>query len=163
MDAGRLLEILTPICPGIDAISIGRAADKRTWRITFLPEATPEQRLACQATIDALDPDAVDLQEIKKEASKRILARYPDWKQRNMTARGVELVFTLVKKGWTKEEEAEAAELQAAWDEIKAVRAASDALEAMPTVPKDFTDAKHWPTERARPGAAEPSAPNRRP
>src|SRR5262245_47101253 len=48
------------------------------------------------------------LQAVKDEARRRILARYPDWKQANMTARGIELVHAQAGKGWTAEEKAEA-------------------------------------------------------
>lgn len=67
---------------------------------------------------------------IKIAARALILARYPDWKQANMTARAVEL--TLKRAGgeqWSDAEATEAAGLQAAWDWIKAVRAHSDVLE----------------------------------
>lgn len=70
------------------------------------------------------------LAEIKAEARRRILEQYPEWKQANMTARGVELVKAAVARPWTAEEQAEADALQAAWDGIKAVRVRSDALEA---------------------------------
>jgi hypothetical protein len=86
-------------------------------------------------------PTALD---VKAEAGRRILQIAPDWKQRNLTARGVELVLALVKnKPWTAEEAAEAQAIQAVWDRIKAVRAASDGLEA--ALPQDFADDRHWP------------------
>lgn len=70
---------------------------------------------------------------IKAEAARRIAARYPLWRQQNMTARGVELQDVWRRDGqWTVEEAAEAAALQAAWTWIKAVRAHSGALEADP-------------------------------
>ena len=68
---------------------------------------------------------------IKADARRRILDRYPDWRQANMTARGVELQDLWRRHGeWTDAEAAEAAALQAAWDWIKTVRRHSDALEA---------------------------------
>ena len=82
--------------------------------------------------------------DIKAEAERRILALLPEWKQRNLTARGVELVLTLVKnKGWTADEAAEAAAIEAQWNKVKAVRARSDELEA--TLPADFAGNGHWP------------------
>ena len=83
---------------------------------------------------------------VKDEAQLRIIARYPAWKQADMTARGVELSFSRDKKGaWTAEEQAEADALQAVWAWIKAMRAAADALEALDPIPYDYRSAKHWP------------------
>jgi hypothetical protein len=81
---------------------------------------------------------------IKVEARARILAVYPDWKQTNMTARGVELVRIKAEGGsWSTGEAAEAAALDVAWTWIKSVRAASDALEI--TNPANFGADEHWP------------------
>jgi hypothetical protein len=90
-------------------------------------------------------PITEQVQAIKDEARRRILARYPDWKQTNMTARGLELTLAKQARQWKAEEEAEAAALQAAWDWVRAVRSASDAIEAMSPIPADFRDSKHWP------------------
>ncbi|MEO5337112.1 MAG: hypothetical protein H7841_09495 [Magnetospirillum sp. WYHS-4] len=65
---------------------------------------------------------------VKAEARRRINARFPEWRQANMTARAVELI----RRGeatWTEAEQAEAALIDAAWAWIKSVRAASDAIE----------------------------------
>jgi predicted house-cleaning NTP pyrophosphatase (Maf/HAM1 superfamily) len=61
---------------------------------------------------------------VKAEAGKRILARYPQYKQANMTARAVELAADNQKTGpeWTA--------IRAAWDWVKAVRAESNRIEA---------------------------------
>ena len=85
------------------------------------------------------------LMAVKKEARRRILARYPDWKQANMTARGVELVNLKTERAWSAEEQAEADALQAAWDWVKSVRSASNAIESMNPIPVDLADDKHWP------------------
>jgi len=80
---------------------------------------------------------------IKAEAARRINLYFPEWKQRNLTARGVELQDNWRMNGaWTAEEEAEAAAIREVWAWIKAVRARSDALEQ--TLPDDFTDDRHW-------------------
>lgn len=73
--------------------------------------------------------------EVKAEASARILALYPAWKQTNMLARGVELASIRVVQPWTPEEEAESALLLGRWAEVKAIRELSDALEA--SIPQD--------------------------
>lgn len=73
--------------------------------------------------------------EVKGEAGARILNLFPDWKQRNMTARGVELVAIRLDRDWTPAEAAESADLQAAWAQIRAIRAASGLIEA--AIPQD--------------------------
>lgn len=83
---------------------------------------------------------------VKMEARRRILERFPEWKQTNMTARGVELQDVWRRVGsWTTGEQAEADALAAAWDWIKAVRVASDAIEAMQPIPADYADNARWP------------------
>lgn len=63
---------------------------------------------------------------VKDYAGKLILARYPDWKQRNMTMR----VLTLQSVSpLTDDEQAELASISVAWDWIESVRTASDSLE----------------------------------
>lgn len=105
-------------------------------------QAEPEWVAAREA--DAIADAVVTPAMLQEEARRRILARYPDWMQQNMTARGVELQDMWRRNGsWTMEEEAEATALQAAWDWIKAVRAASNAMEANP--PADFRNDAHWP------------------
>lgn len=42
------------VCP-IQGVSVGRKNDKTTWRINYKQEATPAQRAAAQAVVDALD------------------------------------------------------------------------------------------------------------
>ena len=81
--------------------------------------------------------------DIKAEAERRIFAVLPEWKQRNLTARAVELLLALVKNnGWTAAEAAEAAAIQGQWDKVKTIRARSDELEQM--LPTDFADSGHW-------------------
>ncbi len=48
----QLDNAIKAVCP-IDGISIGRKDNKATWRIDFKDEATPEQRTAAQAVMDA--------------------------------------------------------------------------------------------------------------
>lgn len=89
---------------------------------------------------------SISAQDVKDEARRRILAVYPDWKQANMTARGVELIRKLAQGGaWSQGEEAEATALEAAWDWIKTVRAAADSIELMSPLPRDFGDDGRWP------------------
>ena len=112
--------------------TIGADAVTEGWAIRDLVEAELVERVAQRRVA------------IKVEARTRILAAYPDWKQTNMVARGVELQDAWRQNGeWTTGEQAEAAALQSAWTWIKAVRAASDALEI--SLPADFGADEHWP------------------
>lgn len=91
---------------------------------------------------------AIDVQKmaVKNEARRRILTRYPEWKQTNMVARGLELQDIWRQSGaWTAEEQAEANALAVAWGWIKAVRAASDLLELLSPIPSDFNNDTRWP------------------
>lgn len=91
---------------------------------------------------------AVDAQKaaVKLECRRRILERFPDWKQTNMVARGVELQdLWRQNAAWTAGEQAEADALTAAWAWIKATRAASDVIEAMQPIPADYADDARWP------------------
>lgn len=63
---------------------------------------------------------------IKTECARRILARYPEWKQGNMLRAGDDRAAA----GF-------------AW--IDATRAASNALELASPIPDDIADDRHWP------------------
>jgi uncharacterized coiled-coil protein SlyX len=90
---------------------------------------------------------------IKEEAQRRIvsLVGATDFqscvvKQLNASMRATELALKRAVGGtWTAGEAAEAAALQAMADKIKAIRAASDALEVAETIPADITANEHWP------------------
>lgn len=98
-------------------------------RTTHAAVATEQQKLA-----------------VKNECRRRILSRFPEWKQTNMVARGVELQEIWRQSGaWTAEEQAEANALAAAWGWIKAVRAASDLIELLSPIPADFAADNRWP------------------
>lgn len=117
-----------------------------------VPEGAGIARIANEVELsDVLRPHRLTLpvvsaQDVKDEARRRILSAYPDWKQANMTARGVELVQKLaLGQSWTPAETAEAAALQTVWAWITLVREASDALEAMAPIPIGYLDAAYWP------------------
>lgn len=98
-----------------------------------------------QAKLEELQASALRA-AVKAEARGRILARYPDWKQANMTARGVELAFKVAQGETLREAETtEIAALQGVWGWIKAVREASNALETLDPVPAGFADDGYWP------------------
>jgi hypothetical protein len=80
---------------------------------------------------------------VKAEAYRRIIAIVPEWKQRNLTAQAAQLA----KKGeanWTAEELAAWEAGQVLWDQVAAIRAKSDALEAMSPIPVDYKDDRWW-------------------
>lgn len=68
--------------------------------------------------------------DVKAEAGRRILERFPTWKQANMNMRATELVDARVDRALSEDEEAERQALLAASAWIKEVRTASDAIEA---------------------------------
>lgn len=81
-------------------------------------EAGIESLLACR------------IAEVKAEAGRRILERYPTWKQANMNMRATELVDIRLDRELTEHETAEREAMLSAAAWIKEVRAASDAIEA---------------------------------
>jgi hypothetical protein len=150
---GRLSATLRVIAP-IHGVSIGMRDDKRTWRIDFAPEATAEQRAAGQAALGAFDADAVPVEDVKAEAQRRIIAltgksNLQDCmiKQFNALMRAGQLTDKRVSgAALTAEEEAEADTLRAMADRIKAIRSASDALEASTPIPADYVADRYWPS-----------------
>jgi hypothetical protein len=95
-----------------------------------------------EVTIETSPP--VSIFEVKAEAQHRIYNILPEWKQRNLTARAAELAIK-GQANWTPEEQAEYDAGQLLWDQIKAIRAASDALELMNPIPDNYTDDSYWP------------------
>ena len=57
---------VTAVCP-IEGISIGRAGDKSTWKITFASGATDEQKRAAQQVVDNFDTSAVQQRMVRRE------------------------------------------------------------------------------------------------
>lgn len=95
------------------------------------------------------DKDLVTVQSqfigaVKQAASGVILSAYPDWKQRNMTARAVDLLSKTFDKTISPDEQAEVAQLQAAWAWIKSVRAHSNVLEAEVNGASALSDLAAW-------------------
>jgi len=86
------------------------------------PEPQPTDAEIAAAALPAAK--AAKKQHIKATARARILARYPEWMQANLTARAVELVSLGQTTG------PEWGQMQAIWNWIKAQRARSDLLEA---------------------------------
>lgn len=88
------------------------------------------------AAVAAVDRPLAEVQalrvgEAKAEAGRRILERYPTWKQNNMNMQATRLHNVLLRGGaWTAVQAGEAAALEQAGDWIISVRAASNAIEA---------------------------------
>lgn len=98
--------------------------------------------------IDAYEAPAPTADMVRAEARRRILALYPEWKQANLSARALELVEMIAQgETLTTEEQAERDEIDATWQWIKSVRAASNGMEADP--PADFTSDHRWPANPA--------------
>jgi hypothetical protein len=86
----------------------------------------------------------ITAEQIKAEAHRRIVAIIPGWQQRNLTAQAAQLA----EKGranWTAEELAAWDAGQAIWDQVKAIREASNLIEAMEPIPTDYADNGYWP------------------
>lgn len=94
-------------------------------------------------------PTAID---VRAEAQRRIIALTGTTdiigcltKQHNAQMRATELTLILALGGtWTSEQTAEAAALQGMADQIKLIRAASNAMEVAP--PANYADSIHWPS-----------------
>lgn len=94
-------------------------------------------------TIPAYAAPAPTAADVKAEAMRRILAICPEWKQRNLTAQA----SILAEKGrdnWTADELAAWNAGEAIWASIKAIRAASDVIEAMDPIPADYAADSRW-------------------
>lgn len=121
--------------------------------ITIVNDPTPvivDHRFYFQSGVGDPVPKSLDqirpmfIGQIKDQARGIILAAFPEWKQANMTARGVELTMKVASGGaMTSEEIAEAASLQAAWDWIKSVRSHSNELEDE-VMELEFDDLVTW-------------------
>lgn len=94
--------------------------------------------------IGEYSPPTPSTQQIKDEASRRIVAAYSQWKRENMQARATELIdIKIIEGGLSPKQEAELTAIKAVWSWLKSVRTASDALES--TLPVDYLDDKYWP------------------
>jgi len=85
----------------------------------------------------------IEPSEVKIEAGRRIISIAPEWKQRNMIARSVEL-FSIGKENWSNEEKEEVANIEKVWQLIKQIRLKSNEIETMNPIPEDYKDDKYW-------------------
>lgn len=96
---------------------------------------TPEQREERET--------AAFVAAVKAEAYRRIVAICPEWKQRNLTAQAA-ILADKGRDAWTVDEADAWAAGEAIWADIKAIRAASDAIEVMDPRPADVTADELW-------------------
>lgn len=111
----------------------------------------PEQNPALPSEADleaaaAAWARAARVADVKAEARRRIVAIADPDRQRNLTARGTEFALKLAAgETLTADEQAELAAGEAIWTRIKALRTASNNIEAMDPIPADFADNTYWP------------------
>lgn len=117
------------------ALSVGVDKVTATWTVSDLPTADLQVRR---------------INETKAEAYRRIIEIIPEWKQRNLTARAVELL-RVGEANWSQAQADEYAAGEAVWAAVKAVRTSSDTLETniggMTTdqlKALDVSAAEHW-------------------
>lgn len=88
-------------------------------------DVSAEEAAALVGDISELRERAVA--KVKKLAQAKIYEIVPLWKQNNLTARGLELSLV---QNLTTEQQAEQAAITNVWDQVKAVRNASNQIEA---------------------------------
>lgn len=84
------------------------------------------------------------LSQVKLEAQRRIINFAPDWKQRN-TAAGLAQLAVVGQANWTEEQSKQYLSYIQVWNEIEAIRAASNILEAYSPIPENFSEDSYWP------------------
>ena len=86
---------------------------------------------------------APSVDQVKAEASRRILEIMPEWKQRNTLARAT-ILAEKKRENWTAEEKAAWDAGEADWARIEAIRAASNEIENKDPIPSDFRKDSYW-------------------
>lgn len=97
-----------------------------------------------QLKLKLIDNEAAENKtHIKQKAGELITTEFPEWQQRNLIARSLELTNKVATGGTlTTLEEQEVADNQARWDWVKQVRETSNAAELANTPVNDVV----WPT-----------------
>lgn len=70
----------------IDGVCVGNPADKATWRIDFQDTATPDQRAAGQAVIDAFSIDTANANQALLDQIARLEGQQTDRRVREALA-----------------------------------------------------------------------------
>lgn len=94
------------------------------------------------------DPNyAIAPELVKAEAERRIVAIMAPHQQRNVQAKGLEMVLKYGPDvtAWPPAEQARAQDALAKWAAIEAIRAASDVIEALDPIPQDYAADERWP------------------
>jgi len=123
--------------------------DRNTERLVQAEPTLADGKWARGWTVVPLTADelaergAAMVEGVKREASKRILGIAPDYKQRNMLARSVELL-RIGETNLTQEQRDEVLAIELIWETIQMIRARSDAIEAMQPIPSDYAADKYW-------------------
>lgn len=109
-----------------------------------------ERPMPTLSEINALDDTIIQaeniIRDIKKEASKRILSLYPEWKQINLLTR-----WSILNESTYQKQPGDATEIQDIkdhWAFIESIRHHSDALESQVMSaedPKAIDISKGWP------------------
>ena len=112
------------------------------------PQLINNQWMVKWVVVDKTEEEQIQYREkqvrnIKAEANRRIISIAPEWHQRNMLARSVELL-SIGKDAWTSEQRDENLALELVWETIKMIRMKSNELELMNPIPRDFNDDKYW-------------------
>lgn len=95
--------------------------------------------------INTLEAITYTPNDVRREAQRRINLLFPEWKQRNMNEARLELMESRIENGsLTTAELAVLSVLKENWAMIKAVRAASNVLEATDPIPLNYRDNIHW-------------------
>lgn len=105
-----------------------------------------QAKVAAQDARDKADGLEQRSKGVKAEAERRILKILPEYKQRNVIAKGLEMVLAngLDLSKWPEAEQRRATTALAQWSEIEKIRAKSDELEAMEPIPPDYRNDKYW-------------------
>lgn len=84
--------------------------------------------------------------EVKVEASIRIISIMPEVKQRNAMAKGLSLSFVhgADPSLWPRGERVRLASVLRDWAKIERIREVSNALEMLDPIPLDFKDDSYW-------------------
>lgn len=123
LEARGLVAVSVPARPvGVQVLALDVVAEGDVPALIWRTEQLTE--------VEVANLYAGRIADVKAEASRRILARFPTWKQANMNMRATELVDIRLGRELTTEETAERDALLGAAAWIKAVRTASDDIEA---------------------------------
>ena len=98
---------------------------------TAHPGSAPTGMTIAQPAQTAAEQNASRISEIKVLTQQKIYSFLPQWKQANLTARGLQLTKKLATGGTlTIAESTEVAEIEAMWTRVENIRAASNTAEA---------------------------------